>query len=416
MPCADPQKPLNLQQIRDEFPALKARQNGRPYLYADSAATALKPRAVIRAMRAYLEKETANAGRGLYRASEKIAESVEKIRKKTADFVGSKDASEIIFTRGTTDSVNLLARSLGETLARGDEILATDLEHHSNFVPWKILETTRGIRLRSVPVSLSGEWDYRKPGKLLSKKTRLFALTALSNVTGHSPDLKKTIDLAHSKKVPVFLDAAQAVAHFPLRLSHLSADYAAFSGHKLYGPTGIGVLYGRKALLEKLPIVIGGGGSVEKAGLEGTVFRKPPYCFEPGTLPLAEIVGLGAALDFLNEVGWKKIAAWEKSLSECLAAGLEKISGLTVVGKLKRDTPLFSFTLAGVHPHDLAAFLDSRGVAIRAGHHCAGPLHRSLGLAATARISLSFFNTEAECARICAAIREAQKFFSGKGS
>ncbi|MBL8992393.1 MAG: aminotransferase class V-fold PLP-dependent enzyme, partial [Spirochaetia bacterium] len=219
---------------------------------------------------------------------------------------------------------------------------------------------------------------------------------------------------AHSKKIPVFLDAAQAVAHFPLRLNHVNADYAAFSGHKLFGPTGIGVLYGRKALLEKLPIVIGGGGSVEKAGVEGTIFRKPPHCFEPGTLPLAEILGLGAAIDFLNEVGWEKITVWEKILSECLSSGLQKISGLKIVGTSKRDTPLFSFTLEGVHPHDLAAFLDSRGIAIRAGHHCAGPLHRSLGLAATARISLSFFNTEKECERICLAIREARVFFTGK--
>lgn len=369
----------------------------------------------MRAMKAYLEKETANAGRGLYRSSEKIAESVERVRKQIADFVGAEDASEIIFTRGTTDGINLLARSLGETFRRSDEILTTDLEHHSNVVPWKILETTRGIRLRSVPISALGEWDSRELRKRLSKKTRVLAMTGLSNVTGHSPDLKKSIALAHSKKISVFLDAAQATAHFPLQLTRWNADYAAFSGHKVFGPTGIGVLYGRKMLLEKLPILIGGGGSVEKAGVEGILFRKPPHCFEPGTLPLAEILGLGAALDFVNEIGWKKIAAWEKSLSECLRQGLAKIPGLRLVGKPKRDAPLFSFTLEGIHPHDLATFFDSRGIAIRAGHHCAGPLHRSLGLAATARISLSFFNTEEECERICRTLHEAKDFFLGSG-
>jgi cysteine desulfurase/selenocysteine lyase len=397
--------------IRRDFPILERTvRNGLPLSYLDNAASSQRPRAVIDAMSRYYEQSHANVHRGVHLLSQEATDLFEGAREKVRRFINARSHKEIIFVRGTTEAINLVAQSYGRPqFGPGDEILVSWLEHHANIVPWQILCQQTGAVLKVAPITQSGEVDYDAFASLLSSRTKLVALAHVSNALGTVVPVRKFIAAAKARGVPVLLDGAQAVPHMKVDVQALDCDFYAFSSHKMCGPTGIGVLYGREALLTAMPPWQGGGDMILAVSFDKTVYNALPYKFEAGTPAIAEAVGLGAAIDYLESLGMERIAAAEHELLVYANERLATIPGLRFVGTAPEKAAVVSFTLDKVHPHDLGTILDSEGVAIRTGHHCAMPVMDFYGLPATARASFAFYNTRAEIDRLVDALHTARE-------
>ncbi|HUG72543.1 MAG TPA: cysteine desulfurase [Steroidobacteraceae bacterium] len=398
--------------LRAQFPILDQNVNGRPLAYLDNGASTQRPRAVIDAVEHYETHLHANVHRGVHTLSQLATDAFEGARERVRRFLNAASTREIIFTRGTTEAINLVANSWGRTnLGPDDQIIVSALEHHANLVPWQMVAADTGARLRVAPIDESGQLRLPALQALLNDRTRLVAITHVSNALGTVVPVRQVIDAAHHVGVPVLVDGAQAVAHLRVDVQQLGADFYCFSGHKLYGPTGIGVLYGREALLDAMPPWMGGGDMIRTVSFESSTWNELPYKFEAGTPNISGAIGLAAAMDFLETLGIDKAAAHEHQLLNAATAALMRIPGVHVHGTAEDKAAVLSFTLHGVHPHDVGTILDHEGVAIRAGHHCAMPLMELLGLPATARASFACYNTLAEVAQLEAGVRRAAEVF-----
>jgi cysteine desulfurase / selenocysteine lyase len=397
---------------RTDFPILAERIHGKPLVYLDNGASSQRPRAVLEAERRYAEHMHANVHRGVHTLSQRATDAYEGARERVRVFLNARSSREIIFTRGTTEAINLVAQSYARPrLGPGDEILITWLEHHSNIVPWQLVAAATGARLVVAPINRRGELELERFAGLLSDRTRLVATAHVSNALGSVLPVREIVELAHARGVPVLLDGAQAVPHAAVDVRALDCDFYAFSGHKLYGPTGIGVLYAREALLEDMPPWQGGGDMILAVSFDGTSYNQLPFKFEAGTPNMAGAVGLAAAIDYIDGIGLGRIADYERGLLAHATARLSAIDGLTIVGTAAHKASLVSFTLAGVHPHDLGTILDQEGIAIRTGHHCAMPVMDFFGLPATARASFALYNSRAEIDRLAEAVAAARALF-----
>ena len=404
--------PLDVERLRADFPILGQRINGKPLAYLDNGASAQRPRAVIDAERRYAEEMHANVHRGVHTLSQRATDAYEAARERVRRFLNARSTREIVFTRGTTESINLVANAfLRPRVAPGDEILITWLEHHANIVPWQVVCAATGAVLRVAPIDRRGEVDMDAFRALLGDRTRLVATAHVSNALGTVLPVREIVALAHARGVPVLLDGAQAAPHFALDLPALDCDFYAFSGHKLYGPDGIGVLYGRESLLAAMPPWQGGGDMILAVSFAGTTYNQLPFKFEAGTPHISGAVGLAAAIDYVDAVGLGRIAAWEHELLEYATARLTAIDGVTLIGTARDKASLVSFVVAGVHPHDLGTILDQEGIAIRTGHHCAMPAIEFFGVPATARASFAFYNTRAEVDRLAETVAAARTMF-----
>ena len=405
--------PPSWSNVRADFPILHQQVNGKPLVYLDNGATAQKPRSVIAALVNYYERDNSNVHRGLHTLSMRATDAYEGARARIAKFINAGDPAEIIFTRGTTESINLVAQAWGMVNVRaGDEIIVTEMEHHSNFVPWQVLAQATGAVLRVAPVTETGELDMDALERLITSRTRLVAVTHLSNVLGTINPVRRVADLAHAVGALVLVDGAQSVAHGVVDVRALDCDFFAFSGHKLFGPTGIGVLYGRQSLLNQMPPWQVGGGMIGAVSLEETTWAEIPMKFEAGTPPIAEAVALAEAVAFVDSLGAELIVAHEAELLSLATERLSAIQGVRLLGMAANRASVISFTLAGVHPHDLGTVLDEDGVAIRAGHHCAQPLMRRFGVPATARASFSVYNTAEDVEALGRGIERARTLFA----
>jgi cysteine desulfurase/selenocysteine lyase len=402
--------PLDVEKIRRDFPVLARQVNGKPLCYLDNAASSQRPRAVIDAISSYYETSHANVHRGVHRLSQEATDLFEGARETLRRFVNARSTREIIFVRGTTEAINLVAQSFARPrLQPGDEIVISWLEHHANIVPWQMVCEQTGARLRVIPITRSGEVDFEAFLGLLNDRTRLLALAHVSNALGTVVPVDRFIAEAKRRGIPVLLDGAQAAPHMAVDVQALDCDFYAFSGHKMCGPTGIGVLYGREPLLQAMPPWQGGGDMILAVSFDRTVYNELPYKFEAGTPHIAGAIGLARAVEYLEGIGLERIAAAEHELLEYATERLTAIPGLTVVGTAPQKAAVVSFTLGRVHPHDLGTILDSEGVAIRTGHHCAMPVMDFFGVPATARASFAFYNTHAEIDRLVDALHVARE-------
>lgn len=398
--------------VRRDFPILSREVHGRPLVFLDSAASAQKPRQVLDAERHIYEHEYANVHRGIHYLSQVCTERMEAAREKVRDYVNAASAKEIVFTRNATESINLVAASWGRTfLKEGDEVVISEMEHHSNIIPWQFLRDEKGIVLRIAPVSDEGEFLLDAFAALLNERTKLVAITHMSNVLGTIVPVRNIVRMAHDAGAKVLLDGAQAVTHIPVDVRDLDCDFYVFSGHKLYGPSGIGVLYGKEALLDAMPPYMGGGEMIRSVTFEKAVWADLPYKFEAGTPAIAQAVGLGAAIDYVTGLGLDAIGAHEADLLTYANQRLSSIDGLSLVGTAAGKASVVSFTMDCAHPHDVGTLVDRTGIAIRVGHHCAQPLMDRLGLAATARASFALYNTRTEVDRLTEALEGVREFF-----
>ena len=412
---------LDVKKIRQDFPNLHVSVHGKPLVYLDNAATAFKPRPVVEAMDAYYQKYTSNVHRGVHKLSEEATEGYEAARKRVANFVNAGDARQIIFTRNATEAINLVAYAWGrKNIKKGEEILLTEMEHHSNLVPWQILAAEVGAKLKFIPIDENGELSWRKSlHKLVTNKTKLAALTHVSNVLGTINPVKEIIEDIRNLKsdVRILIDGAQAVPHLPVSIQTLGCDFYVFTGHKMLGPTGIGVLWARKDLLEEMPPFLGGGDMILEVGFEKSTYNYIPWKFEAGTPHIAGAIGLAAACDYLAKVGMKKVREHEQELTAYAQKALSEIKNLVIYGpkKLEKRAGVISFNIVdkkgkvAIHPHDLASILDGEGIALRSGHHCAQPLMKVLGINAAARASFALYNTKEEIDRLRPAIEKAKE-------
>ena len=385
---------LDIDRIRNDFPLLRTLVNGHPLVYLDNAATSQKPNVVIDALSDYYQEYNSNIHRGVHYLSQKATDAYEESRSKTAKFIHARKSEEIIFVRGTTEAINLVAQTYGRKhLQAGDEVLVTAMEHHSNIVPWQMICEERGATLAVVPMSDEGDLDLVAYQQLLRKKTKIVALTHVSNALGTINPVKEMIEMAHSKGIIVLIDGAQAIPHMEVDVRDLGCDFYAFSGHKMFGPTGIGVLYGRAELLESMPPYQGGGDMIKSVSFEKTLYNDIPHKFEAGTPNISGGIALGVAVDYMNALDRGSVGEYEDSLLEYATAQLSSIRGLNIVGTSKHKTSVLSFVLEGIHPHDIGTILDAEGIAIRTGHHCAQPVMTRFGIPATARASFAPYNT-----------------------
>ena len=408
--------PLDVERLRADFPILARRIGDAPLSYLDNAATTQKPLPVLAAMQRFYEESYGSVARGVHQLSAEATRQYEAARTRVGAFLGAASSDEIVFVRGTTEAANLVAWSFARPrLSPGDEILVTELEHHSNLVPWQMVCEERGAHLAVVPVDDRGEVDPDEFSKLLGPKTKLAAFTHVSNALGTVLPVAELVRRAHHAGVPVFVDGAQSAPHLAVDVVALDCDFFAFSGHKVYGPTGIGALYGRKELLAAMPPWQGGGGMIRSVTFEATTYDDPPRRFEAGTPAAAEAIGLAAAIDYVAGLGWPAIERHEAGLVAAAVAGLEPIPGLRLIGRPRERAGVVSFVLEGIHAHDLGTVLDHYGVAVRAGHHCAQPLMRRFGVPATVRASFALYNTAGEVAALLAAIAGARAIFGWTG-
>lgn len=410
-PSPDPVSPLDVVRRRQDFPILHREIHGRPLVYLDNAATSQKPWSVIEAERHYYAHYNANIHRGVHALSQEATEVYEAARDRVREFIHAPRREEIVFTRGTTESINLVASSYGQRLQPGDEILVSEMEHHSNIVPWQLLCERRGTVLRVAPIDDAGQLIVERYAELLGPRTRLVALTHMSNALGSINPVKHLVELAHQVGAVALIDGAQAVAHLPVDVSDIACDFYVFSGHKLYGPTGTGVLYARTALLDSMPPYQGGGDMIKAVSFAGTTWNDLPYKFEAGTPNIAGGIGLGAAIDYVRSVGIEAIAAHEADLLAYATVRAHDIPGLIVVGTAAAKGAILSFTLDGVHPHDVGTVLDAQGVAVRTGHHCAMPVMERYGLPATVRASFALYNTRHEVDVLFQGLERAREMF-----
>ena len=406
-------QPFDVEAVRRDFPILSREVGGKPLVYLDSAATSQKPQAVIDALVDYYTGMNANIHRGVHTLSQEATEAYEGARTKVRHFINAAEEPEIVFTRGTTEGINLVAQTLGvQRVGQGSEVIISNMEHHSNVVPWQILCEQRGARLRVVPINDDGELLMDEYEQLLGPQTALVSITHISNALGTINPVKDIVAMAHSHGVPVLLDGAQAAPHTPVDVRDLDCDFYAFSGHKLFGPTGIGVLYGKREWLESMPPYQGGGEQIKSVTFEKTIYNDLPYKFEAGTPHIAGVIGLGAAIDYVNGIGMERAAAYEHELLEYGTEQLQAIDGLRLLGTARQKAAVLSFLLDDIHPHDIGTVLDTQGIAIRTGHHCAQPLMQRFQIPATARASFAFYNTKAEIDALVEGIHRTFEVFS----
>ncbi|MGD0368195.1 MAG: cysteine desulfurase [Acidobacteriaceae bacterium] len=407
------QPSFDVERIRKDFPILHTMVHGHPLVYLDNAATSQKPQAVIDALVRYYEGENANIHRGVHYLSQIATEEFEKARETVRAFVNAAQTSEIIFTRGTTEAINLVAQTYGRVhVGAGDEVLITAMEHHSNIVPWQMLCEEKGAKLRVAPINDAGELLLEEFEKLLGPRTKVVAVSHVSNALGTIDPLKRMVAMAHARGIPVVVDGAQAVPHLAVDVQDLDADFYAFSGHKMYGPTGIGVLYGKHALLDAMPPYQGGGDMISSVTFEKTTYNKLPHKFEAGTPDMAGVAGLKAAIEYMNGIGIAKIAAHEHELLEYATEVVGALPGVRLIGTAREKASVLSFVLDEVHPHDIGTILDQQGIAVRTGHHCAQPVMERFHIPATVRASFAVYNTKAEIDALVRGIRKVREVFA----
>ena len=406
-------KTFDYKRVRADFPILSTQIRGKPLTYLDSAATSQKPLAVIETIARYYRSENSNVHRGVHYLSERVTDSYEMTRQKVANFIGAADSDEVIFVRGATEGINLIAHGFIESVFQpGDEILITHMEHHANIVPWQIAAQKTGAVLKVVPVDDDGVLDMDAFEELLTEKTRLVSVVHVSNALGTINPIKTIIEKAHALDVPVLVDGAQSAPHMPVSVSDLGCDFFVFSGHKVCGPTGIGVLWGKRKWLERLPPYQSGGDMIERVDFEGTTYKGIPGKFEAGTPHIEGVIGLGAALEYLNGLDREGALQHEAELLLSATEQLAAIEGIRLIGTAPGKASVLSFLLDDVHPHDISTFLDADGVAIRAGHHCTQPLLKRFGVPATARASFAFYNDFEDVERLVEAVKKMKQFFT----
>lgn len=402
----------DVQEIRRDFPILEREVNGRMLVYLDNAATSQKPRQVIEALTDYYEHHNANIHRGVHHLAEEATVAYEGARRKIARFLDAPDTAGLVFTRGTTEAINLVAYAWGRKFLReGDEVVITETEHHSNLVPWQLAAQATGAKLRFIPVLEDGTLDMEEAERLIGARTRLVGCIHASNVLATINPVERLAELAHENGALMLVDGAQSAPHLPVSVEALGCDFFACSGHKMLGPTGVGVLWGRPEILEEMDPFLGGGEMIREVQLDHSTWNDLPYKFEAGTMNVAQAVGLGAAVDYLESLGMENVREHERRLGEYAYRRLSEIDDLALYGPKRERTGIVSFSLPDVHPHDLSQLLDEEGIAIRSGHHCAQPLMRRLGVAATARASFYVYNTEEEVDALVSAIVGAREFF-----
>ena len=404
---------FDVKKIRNDFPILHQIINGKPLIYLDNAATSQKPKNVIDAIETYYREYNSNIHRGVHTLSENATETYESSRLKIKNFINANSTKEIVFVRGATEAINLVAQSLGrDSLNENDEIIITELEHHSNIVPWQLLSQQTGAKLKFIPINNKGELIEEEYKKLLNKKTRIVAVGHISNALGTINPIETIITMAHEYDAKVLIDGAQAAPHTLIDVKKLDCDFYVFSGHKLFGPTGVGVLYGKKDLLEKMPPYQGGGDMIKMVSMKETQYNDLPYKFEAGTPNIAGVIGLGAAIDYVNEIGLENISTYENELLNYANQQASEITGLKFIGTARQKASILSFTLDGIHPHDVGTILNSEGIAIRTGHHCAMPVMEYFKIPATSRASFTFYNTHEEIDALIKAIEKCKKVFN----
>jgi cysteine desulfurase/selenocysteine lyase len=404
---------FDVEKLREDFPVLKQRIHGKPLVYLDSAATAQKPLAVIEAIRKFYEVDCANIHRGVHELSQRSTAAYEETRSKAKRFLNARAKNEVIFVRGTTEGINLVASSWGrKNVKEGDEIVISALEHHSNIVPWQMLCEEKGAKLRVIPMNDRGELLLEEYEKLLGPRTRMVAVGHISNALGTVNPVRQIVEMAHRAGALALIDGAQAAPHMKIDVQALDADFYAFSGHKVFGPTGIGILYGKARLLNAMPPYQGGGDMIKTVTFEKTTYADLPYKFEAGTPSIAGGIGLGAAFDYVTRIGLDKIAAYEHDLLAYGTEALSRIPGLRIIGTARDKAAVLSFVIDGIHPHDIGTVLDRQGIAVRTGHHCAQPVMDRFGVPATTRASLAFYNTVAEIDALAAGLAKVKEIFS----
>ncbi len=404
---------LDVEQVRADFPILELQVEGKPLVYLDNAASSQMPRQVIDRLVHYQTAQHANINRGVHYLSETATAEYEGSRRKLQEFINAREDKEVIFTSGTTDSINLVMHGYGRKfIGAGDEIILTTLEHHSNIVPWQMLAEEKGAKIRVVPINDAGELLIDEYEKLFNERTRFVGVLHVSNALGTINPIKQMIEFAHSWGVPVLIDGAQAAPHMKVDVQDLDCDFYAFSGHKLCGPTGIGILYGKAGLLERMQPFKGGGDMILSVTFEKTVYNSVPHKFEAGTPPIAAAIGLGAAIDYLSAIGLDAVAAHELALLNYATEQMRAMPGVRIIGTAATKTAVLSFEVKGVHPHDIGTLLNHEGVAVRTGHHCVQPVMLRLGVPATTRASFAFYNTMAEVDIFIASLRTVQKIFT----
>ena len=404
---------MDIKNIKSEFPIFKQKINGKPLVYLDSANSSQKPKVVIDRISSFYETEYSNVGRSVHSLAVKATNRFEQTRDRVKNYINAKYREEIIFTKGATESINLIASTYGEKfINKGDEILITELEHHSNYVPWNFIREKKGAIIKFAPVNEKGEIEVDEIKKLITSRTKIIAITHLSNVTGAIIPIKKIVDIAQSKKIPVLVDGTQGAPHLEIDMQALGCDFYAISCHKMYGPNGLGILYAKKKWLETLPPYQGGGGMINEVTKNNITYAETPTKFEPGTMQTAEVVSFTEAINFIENIGIKNILDHENEVMEYGLEKLKKNNSINIIGNPKERGSVICFTIKGIHPHDIATILDDDGVAIRAGHHCCQILHKKLGVPATARASLGVYNTKEDMDILCNAINNCKKVFN----
>jgi cysteine desulfurase/selenocysteine lyase len=402
----------DVDEIRRDFPILDRSIGGKRLIYLDNAATSQKPRRVLDALTEYYEEHNANIHRGVHRLAEEATAAFEDARQKVARFLGAQQTTGLVFTRGTTEAINLVAHAWGRKVLReGDEVVLTEAEHHSNLVPWQLAARATGAKLRFIPILDDGTLDLDEAERLIGPKTRLVGCIHASNVLATINPVEKLANLAHEAGALILIDGAQSAPHLPVDVENLGCDFYACSGHKMLGPTGVGVLWGKPEILDEMDPFLGGGEMIREVYLDRSTWNDLPYKFEAGTMNIAQAVGLGAAVDYLGDLGMENVREHERRLGEYAYRRLSELEGVRIYGPEENRTGLVSFSLPDVHPHDLSQLLDEEGIAIRSGHHCAQPLMRRLGVAATARASFYLYNTEDEVDALVEALVRAREFF-----
>jgi cysteine desulfurase/selenocysteine lyase len=409
---AEETKLYNVKKIRDDFPILKKTIHGKPLCYLDNAATTQKPQIVLDTLNTFYTSMNSNIHRGVHYLSGVSTDAFEKVRIKVKNFINAKSEREIIFTRGTTESINLVVNSFGRTnIKEGDEIIISYMEHHSNIVPWQLLASEKKAKLKIIPMHDKGELLLDEFEKLITEKTKIVSVVYVSNSLGTVNPVEYIIETAHKYNIPVLLDGAQAVNHLPVDVQKLDCDFLAFSGHKLYGPTGIGVLYGKENLLDSMPPFMGGGDMIAKVTFEQTTYNDLPFKFEAGTSNIADAIGLGAAIDYVSSLGREAIVNHENNLLDYATRALSEINGLKIIGEAKKKCSVLSFVLEDIHPHDIGTLLDYEGIAIRTGHHCTQPVMQHFNIPATSRASFALYNTTDEVDILVRGIKNAIEAF-----
>ncbi len=406
---------MDINSVRSQFPILSRKVNGKPLIYLDSSNSSQKPMSVLNSLDYFYKNEFSNIGRSIHSLAVNATNKFEETRMSVKNFINARSKDEIIFTKNATESINLVATTFGQyNIKKGDEILITELEHHSNYVPWHYLRKIKGAVIKFAPINDDGDIIIEKLKELISSKTKMLALTHVSNVTGTIVPIKEIVEIARKKNVPVLVDGCQSAPHLKIDVKDLDCDFYAISCHKVYGPTGVGILYAKKKWLEKLPPYIGGGGMIREVKKNEITYADLPDKYEAGTMPTAEVVAFNESIKFMQSIGIENIIKHEKELTEYAIENLKKINSVKIVGNPKNRAGVISFTIKGIHPHDISTIVDEEGVAIRAGHHCCQILHERLNLTATARASLGVYNTKEDIDVLCKAIQNCRKVFELK--